>query len=534
MRFLLAFLVLAVCCAISANGFLFKKKPKTGCDPNPCKHKGTCELDDPKDKMQFHCTCPDDYHGKKCEIKSGCHKKTFGGERCGKHGTCYDDAVDQKKYHCKCENGYVGKDCDEKNLCILKNPCKSGSVCSLDKKHKPVCECEPGFGGKKCDKRDCTIVEYKGKNIEALGKKSKVFIDKEIQGKYKKMDNLAKLCGVTIKVSKSFMKLVNPTDMPKNNDAMFFIGRGLKFEVWDKKGKKAICDEKCLKKVPVASKEAQCFINGLDAIYWKYSSYLPGIVHDGFHVANFGDLNKLKAVKQVGCQQIKKLPVVKGRDHLVVDYKPSGSKKCPTGLAGPDCKKDDLCVKKNPCKKGSTCTLNAKLKPVCGCANGFGGSKCNKKNCTITSWKGKQFGGGWFHTKIYISEDRKKNFEKLDQLAKMCKVKFDVLGSFKKNNDPKYKIDEKSPFYIGYGIDVELLDAKGKLLCNKVCLGKKVALKEVNCLLDGLDAIDFKHNRKYPGIIYDGSMLTETGSSYLHMKEFKQVGCSGEKFYKKL
>lgn len=60
------------------------------------------------------------------------------------------------------------------------------------------------------------------------------------------MDNLAKLCNVEIKVTKSFTKLVNPTDMVINAQAPFFIGRGIEFEVMDAKGKKVICDKSCL------------------------------------------------------------------------------------------------------------------------------------------------------------------------------------------------------------------------------------------------------------------------------------------------
>lgn len=60
---------------------------------------------------------------------------------------------------------------------------------------------------------------------------------------------------------------------------------------------------------PIAAKEAACFINGLDALLWKYSAYLPGVIHDGFHVANFKEYNDLKVIKQVGCQQDKHFPV---------------------------------------------------------------------------------------------------------------------------------------------------------------------------------------------------------------------------------
>lgn len=525
MRFLAISFIIAVSCAITANGFFFKKKFVDGCNPDPCKHKAVCKLDY-RDTKLFTCECPKGYHGKLCDLSTGCRKNP-----CGKHGVCTDTKGDLSKYTCKCEKGYVGKDCDTVDKCLKKNPCKSGSVCTLDKKLKPVCGCKPGFTGKKCDKRDCPIIKFKGKNFG----KGNVFIDKEIKSKFEKMDNLAKLCGVQVDVKRSFTKLVNPTDMIVNNEATFFIGRGIEFTLNDKKGK-LICDKKCLGKLPIANKQAQCFINGLDAIYWKYSSYLPGVIHDGTHVANFKSFNDLKVATQTGCQQDKHFPVVTGRDHLVVDYNPNSSKKCPKGLAGPKCDKDDLCVKKNPCNKDSVCSLDAKLKPVCACPNGYTGKKCNKKNCTITKWKGKNFGGSFLRrTKLYISDDMTKNFKKLDDLAKKCNVQFKVLNSFSKNTDPKYKVDEKSPLYVGYGIDVILNDKKGKLLCNKVCLAKNPSpMPAAKCLLDGLSGINFKHNPKYPGIIYEASLLKLTVSAYTKLKELKQVGCSGESFYKKL
>ena len=95
-------------------------------------------------------------------------------------------------------------------------------------------------------------------------------------------------------------------------------------------------------------------------------------------------------------------------------------------------------------------------------------------NCTIEAFKGKHFGGSFFsRTKVYITQDLHKEFEKLDDLAKLCKVNFDLKNSFMKNNNPNYKIDWKAPMYVGYGIVVELLDEKEKLLCNSVCLASK-------------------------------------------------------------
>lgn len=524
-------LIIAICLAVCTDAFLFSKKKKDACDPNPCKHKGVCSLD-PHDKMKFDCECGDEYHGDVCEKKSGCHKNMFGKDPCGKHGTCSNDAENPSKFHCKCEPNYVGPECDIEDKCLTKNPCKKGSVCTLDEKFKPVCECQNGYTGKGCDKRNCQITKFKSKYING---KEDVYVDKAIESKFEKMEELAKLCGVTLDVTQSFTKLVNPNSLPKNNHAMFFIGRGLRFEIMDSKHKNVICDTKCLGKIPIADKNAKCFIDGLDAIRWSYSSFVPGVVHDGSHINNFGEYSKMKEVHQVGCQQDKHFPVAKGKEHLVVDNSKNG-RTCPKGLAGPDCDKDDLCVKKNPCNKGSECTLDAKLKPVCHCPNGFSGTKCNKRNCTITAFKGKQFGGSFFSkTKVYVSEDQEENFKHLDDLAKLCKVNFHLKSAFKKNNDPNYKIDRNAPLYSGHGIVVELNDEKDKLLCNELCLSKSPQpLPAAKCLLDGLDAIGFVHNPKNAGLIFHKSLLENNNDQYKKLKEFKQVGCANEKWYKKL
>ncbi len=65
--------------------------------------------------------------------------------------------------------------------------------------------------------------------------------------KFNKMDDVAKLCNVNINVTRSFTKLVDPTDMVINAFAPFVIGRGIEFVVMDgKKAKTVICDKDCL------------------------------------------------------------------------------------------------------------------------------------------------------------------------------------------------------------------------------------------------------------------------------------------------
>jgi len=127
-----------------SEGFLVGKKFVDGCNPDPCEHKGNCTLD-AKNKTAFTCKCPEGYHGKKCELKTGCYKKPC------KKGVCANNKINPSNYTCTCEPGYVGPDCDIADACLKKHPCEHG-VCRLDKKFKPYCTCPPGYGSKKCDK----------------------------------------------------------------------------------------------------------------------------------------------------------------------------------------------------------------------------------------------------------------------------------------------------------------------------------------------------------------------------------------------
>lgn len=93
--------------ALVAESFLTPKY-KDGCDPNPCKNKGTCKLTDPKNKDVYKCTCDDVHHGKNCELKTGCYSKPC------KHGSvCKDNLLNKTDYTCKCVDPYVGKNCDK-------------------------------------------------------------------------------------------------------------------------------------------------------------------------------------------------------------------------------------------------------------------------------------------------------------------------------------------------------------------------------------------------------------------------------------
>ena len=65
-----------------------------------------------------------------------------------------------------------------------------------------------------------------------------------------------------------------------------------------------------------------------------------------------------------------------------------------------------------------------------------------------------------------------KNYRDLDAFAKICGVRVKVFRSFSHQPDIKSAPDNNNaPFFIGRGLQFELLDSAGKLLCNSICLG---------------------------------------------------------------
>lgn len=91
-------------------------------------------------------------------------------------------------------------------------------------------------------------------------------------------------------------------------NAAFYVGRALGFILNDAKTGNLLCDKECLGKFPIPDKKASCFVKGLTAIGWKYSSTYPGETNDGFHLADHLAYNKQKDLKQIGCELEKNFP----------------------------------------------------------------------------------------------------------------------------------------------------------------------------------------------------------------------------------
>jgi len=201
----------------------------------------------------------------------------------------------------ECPKGFTGDKCDKVDACAKNNPCKDGNICSLDKNLKPTCTCPLGYQGPKCDKRSCNVIEFKGNHFE---KSPKVYINKDKMRNFQDLDNLAKNCSVLIYASRSFSLQANPNNQVDNQNAPFYTGNGLEIELHDLKGR-LYCNSFCLGKQPTPLEKAKCFTDGLAAIGWRHSIFDAGIIHDGLHVTNPVEYEKLRQAQQVGCKEQK-------------------------------------------------------------------------------------------------------------------------------------------------------------------------------------------------------------------------------------
>ena len=90
------------------------------CEPNPCEHGGTCEMED----GAIVCTCADGYSGDLCETNiDDCDPNP-----CQNGGTCYDGVA---SYLCQCAEGFTGDNCETALESCDPNPCQNGGTCEV-------------------------------------------------------------------------------------------------------------------------------------------------------------------------------------------------------------------------------------------------------------------------------------------------------------------------------------------------------------------------------------------------------------------
>ncbi|CAF4943836.1 unnamed protein product [Rotaria sp. Silwood1] len=133
--------------------------------------------------------------------------------------------------------------------------------------------------------------------------------------------------------------------------------------------------------------------------------------------------------------------------------------------------------------------------------NGFFLTK--KEKCEVTAFKGKDFSG----EKIMAHKLFHPHLKSIGAVAKACKVKVHVTGSFKQLKTPNdFVLTSEMPLAVGHGIRFDLKDPKGGTLCNPLCMTSQSwkTLSEANCFITGVQKKGIKFTQ--PNLLDDGQV----------------------------
>ncbi|XP_033997917.1 LOW QUALITY PROTEIN: protein delta homolog 2-like, partial [Trematomus bernacchii] len=117
----------------------------------PCLNGASCVMEDSGD---YSCVCPEGFHGRDCELKTGpCQQSR---SPCRNGGLCEDDDGFSLVLRCSCLAGFSGPRCETDLDDCLMDPCANGASC-LDGVNRFSCVCPPGFSGRFCTENqdDC-------------------------------------------------------------------------------------------------------------------------------------------------------------------------------------------------------------------------------------------------------------------------------------------------------------------------------------------------------------------------------------------
>ncbi|XP_039995619.1 protein delta homolog 2 [Xiphias gladius] len=113
-------------------------------EQQPCQNGATCVMED---SGEYTCLCPEDFHGRNCQLKTGpCHQRR---SPCKNGGICEDADGFAAQLTCRCLAGFTGPRCEtDVDDCLMK-PCGNGATC-LDGINRFSCLCPAGFTGRFC------------------------------------------------------------------------------------------------------------------------------------------------------------------------------------------------------------------------------------------------------------------------------------------------------------------------------------------------------------------------------------------------
>ncbi|CAF4070508.1 unnamed protein product [Rotaria sp. Silwood2] len=137
--------------------------------------------------------------------------------------------------------------------------------------------------------------------------------------------------------------------------------------------------------------------------------------------------------------------------------------------------------------------------------------------------------------KLLLHENFHDRVKPLENVAKDCKVRLYIKGSYYQLQDPAQQVlVSEADIVIGHGFQFELRDEDNTPLCNKLCLSKNPGdIPEVACFLQGAINHGLTWSRFNTDVLSDDTYASNT-VGYQALKIDIQTRCQNEKLKREL
>jgi hypothetical protein len=146
------------------------------------------------------------------------------------------------------------------------------------------------------------------------------------------------------------------------------------------------------------------------------------------------------------------------------------------------------------------------------------------EKCQIALYKGgKDFGG----EKIMANKSFIPHLKSIGAVAKACKVKVHVTDSYKQLKSPtEHVLHSKMPLALGRGINFDLQNQNGGVLCNTLCMTSHSwkTLPDAACFINGVQKKGVKFTQ--PNILDDGYAAKLSTTDADKLKTATQTLCA--------